>query len=62
MNGWNNRDSLVNILTVVGSSQESRGFSHVRFKEDYESGNVMKAKRLSGNYDGTEIIVKIEEE
>ena len=41
MNGWNNRDSLVNILTVVGSSQESRGFSHVRFKI-YVSENVPK--------------------
>lgn len=31
-NSWNNRDSLVNILTIVGSSQESRHFSGVRFK------------------------------
>ena len=40
MNGWNNRDSLVNILTVVGSSQESRGFSHVRFNIAHYKGNV----------------------
>ena len=31
-NSWNNLDSLVNILTIVGSSQESCHFSCVRFK------------------------------
>lgn len=31
-NSWNNLDSLVNILTIVGGSQESRHFSCVRFK------------------------------
>ena len=31
-NSWNNLDSLVNILTIVGSSKESRHFSCVRFK------------------------------
>ena len=36
--------------------------SLIEFIEDYESGNVMKVKRLSGNYEGTEIIVKIEED
>lgn len=36
--------------------------SLIEFIGDYESGNVMKAKRLSGNYEGTEIIVRIEED
>ena len=31
-NGRNYRDSLVNIFSVERSSQESRGFSHERFK------------------------------
>lgn len=33
MNGRNYRDSLVNIFSVERSSQESRGFSHERFKD-----------------------------
>nr|DAR47605.1 MAG TPA: hypothetical protein [Caudoviricetes sp.] len=32
-NRWYNGDSLVNISTVVGSSQESYDFSRERFKE-----------------------------
>nr|DAZ16848.1 MAG TPA: hypothetical protein [Caudoviricetes sp.] len=32
MNRWDNGDSLVNIFSMEKSSQESHGFSHVRFK------------------------------
>lgn len=35
-NDRNYRDSLVNILSVEGSSQESRDFSHDRFKDYME--------------------------
>lgn len=35
--------------------------SLIEFVVNYYSGNTMKAERLSGNYEGTEIIVQIEE-
>lgn len=47
MNRWNNGDSLVNTLALVGSSQESCGFNHERFNgigiadmDDYSIGYI----------------------
>ena len=58
-NGRNYRDSLVNIFSVERSSQESRGFSHERFKDKIKVKNGIPVYNYYVSEKGKNLLYKI---